>query len=93
MRTKEKVTRTRIGAMSIKVLVDYSGVIRSHSGKKQEWIEVEDNATVESLLNILGYRKEHQKFIIATIEGNKAFLDTKLTKDTAITLFLPAGGG
>jgi molybdopterin converting factor small subunit len=77
----------------IKILVDYSGVIRSHSGKKQEWVEIETGSNVESLLTQLGYRKDHHKFIIATIDGKRATLDTLLENDIAITLFLPAGGG
>ena len=79
--------------MSTKILVDYSGVIRSHSGKKQEWITIEENATVKDLLTQLGYKEDHHKFILATINGERATLGTKLINKVAIKLFLPAGGG
>ena len=79
--------------MSNKVLVDYTGVIISHSGQKQEWVEIEENTTVENLLTKLGYKKEHQKFIIVTINGEKATLESFLIKGMALSLFLPTGGG
>ncbi len=79
--------------MTSKIFVEYTGVITSHSGNKQEWVEIKDNTTVEQLLTDLGYRKEHHKFIIITVNGEKAELDTLLKNDVAITLFLPAGGG
>lgn len=79
--------------MTRKIFVDYSGVIRSHSGQKQEWVEIKEDMTVQDLLTKLGYRKDHHKFIIITIDGNKADLETKLEDNVSVTLFLPAGGG
>lgn len=79
--------------MSKKVFVEYTGVICSHSGKKQEWVEISNDATVETLLNDLGYRKEHQKFIIVTVNGDKKNLEDRLDEGVAVSLFLPAGGG
>lgn len=79
--------------MSKKIFVEYSGVIRSLSGNKQEWIEIEDDFTVQDLLIKLGYRSEHQKFILVTTNGDRATLETPLKDKKAITLFLPAGGG
>lgn len=79
--------------MSNKVLVEYTGVITSHSGQKQEWVSIEDNTNVEDLLTNLGYRKEHQKFIIVTVDGQKATLETPLSNKMAVSLFLPTGGG
>lgn len=79
--------------MSNRVLVEYTGVITSHSGQKQEWVKIEENTNVEDLLTNLGYRKEHQKFIIVTVDGQKATLETALANQMAVSLFLPTGGG
>ena len=79
--------------MTRKIFIEYTGVITSHSGKKHEWVEIIDNTTVEQLLTNLGYRKDHHKFIIVTVNGEKAELDTILENEVAVTLFLPAGGG
>lgn len=79
--------------MTKKIFVEYTGVITSYSGNKQEWVEIEDDATIESLLMQLGYRKDFHKFITIRINGNEAQLDTPLTDQVAVTLFLPAGGG
>lgn len=79
--------------MTKQIFVEYSGIIRSHSGNRQEWVEIEDDFTVEDLLLQLGYRSDHHKFIVATINGDRVTLDTLLEGKKAITLFLPAGGG
>ncbi|MGD9579914.1 MAG: MoaD/ThiS family protein [Vampirovibrionia bacterium] len=79
--------------MSNKVLVEYTGVIVSHSGQKQEWVSIDNTTNVENLLTNLGYRKEHQRFIIVTIDGQKANLETPLNSGAAVSLFLPTGGG
>ena len=79
--------------MKKKIFVEYTGVIASHSGKKQEWVEVEENITVEELLTQLGYRPEYHKFIVVTANGIQKTLKDTIAENTAITLFLPAGGG
>lgn len=79
--------------MTKKIFVEYTGVITSLSGKKQEWVNIEEHTTVEELLTLLGYRHDHHKFIVVTVNGKKASLETILENDVAVTLFLPAGGG
>ena len=76
-----------------RVFVEYTGAIASHSGKKQEWVELEAEETVKDLLLSLGYRKEHLRFIVVTVDGERASLENQLKDQTAVTLFLPAGGG
>jgi hypothetical protein len=77
----------------MKIFIEYTGVISSCSGNKQEWAEIDNDTNIEDLLYKLGYKKEYHRFIAIRMDGEEAYLDTPLKDNCAITLFLPAGGG
>lgn len=76
-----------------KIFIEYSGVIKRPHGKNEETIEISSPLSMEMLLNQLGYRPIHHKFILISVNGQQASLETIVKFDDKVFLFLPSGGG
>ena len=56
-------------------------------------VEVHDNATIEELLQSLALSKEHVRYILVYVNGEKRGLSHGLCHNDVVKLYLPVGGG
>jgi len=77
----------------IKVEVESTGLLHIEGLGKGGFVGLASGATVTDLLNVLKIQRDHQKFVIAFVNGDEKNLSTPLQNGDKITLLLPIGGG
>jgi len=77
----------------IRIGVEIIGALERTRGTANFTEKLEDDATVDRLLEVLGYQEEHMKFIVPMVNGQKAELGMKLRDGDCVVLTLPVGGG
>ncbi|BAL81016.1 MoaD/ThiS family protein [Caldisericum exile] len=60
-------------------------------GPEETYINIEDNSTVEDVLNKFGI--EERKYIIVLVNLKRAWFDDKLNEGDVVSVFSPVGGG
>ena len=60
-------------------------------GPEESIIEVEDNTTVEDVLNKLGI--DERAYIIVLVNLKRVWFDYKLSSGDVVSIFSPVGGG
>ena len=77
----------------ITVSISFIGVIDIKNIENNSSIELEQNSTVNDLLGLAGIKREHKKYIIATVNEEIKHGTCILRDNDAVKLFLPIGGG
>jgi hypothetical protein len=77
----------------IDVKISFTGVIDIKNISDGSIIQIENNSTVDNVLDKLGIRKEHKKYLITIINGEKKRDSYVLQPNDHLSLFLPVGGG
>lgn len=77
----------------ITVKVFYTGNIDVKNIEDGESFQIERGADIDALYQNLGIIKEHRRFIITMVNGNKEPLDYVLNDKDEVRMFLLVGGG
>jgi hypothetical protein len=56
-------------------------------------MQLPDGAAITDVLNLLLVKKDHQKYVVPFVNGDKKRLTDKLHDGDKLTLSLPVGGG
>lgn len=77
----------------MKIVLSYTGFLRFENRTSGDMFEVPDGATIRQLLEKLGIRPEHIRFVIAMVNGEKRRPGCVLNDGDELMLHLPVGGG
>ncbi len=68
----------------------FMGIDRVKSGSE---IEMRDSETIEELLQGLALSKEHMRYILVYVNGERKGMSHRLCHNDELKLYLPVGGG
>lgn len=77
----------------MKVLLEYTAVLDAKGVSSGSVIDLPDGAVVTDVLDLLHVKKDHQKYVVPFVNGDKKRLADKLHDGDKLTLSLPVGGG
>ena len=77
----------------INVKISFTGVIDIKNISDGSVIQIEKNSTIDNILDKLCIRKEHKKYLITIINGDKKRASYILQNKDHLSLFLLVGGG
>ena len=77
----------------MKIRLYYPALMRIDTVKSGSAFEVQDNATIEELLQSLALSKEHRRYVLVYVNGERKSLSHKLCHNDELKLYLPVGGG
>lgn len=77
----------------MKILLEYTAVLDAKGVSSGSAMDLPDGATVKDVLDILLVKKDHQKYVVPFVNGDKKRLADKLRGGDKLTLSLPVGGG
>jgi sulfur carrier protein ThiS len=77
----------------IDVKISFTGVIDIKNISDGSIIQIEKDSTVDDILNRLGIKKPHRKYLIVIINEEKKRASYILQNNDHLNLFLPVGGG
>ena len=77
----------------MKIHLEFSAVLHIEKVKSGDMFEVEDEATIRHLLEALGIRSEHRKYVVPSVNGKQGRITTVLHDGDHVHLALPMGGG
>jgi hypothetical protein len=75
------------------VKISFTGVIDIKNISDGSVIQIEKNSTIDNVLDKLGIRKEHKKYLITIINGDRKRDSYVLQQNDHLSLFLSVGGG
>jgi sulfur carrier protein ThiS len=75
------------------ITLRYSPILKLESVVQGERFEVPAGCTARALLDRLGIRSDHQRYLIVYANGKKQTLGYTLRNGDSVQLFLPIGGG
>ena len=77
----------------MKIRLHYPALMRIDRVKSGSEVEVHDSATIEELLQSLTLKKEHVRYILVYVNGERKGMSHKLCHNDELKLYLPVGGG
>ncbi len=77
----------------MKIHLEYSAVLHVAKAKSGDLFEIGEGATVRQLLEDLGIKPEHSKYVVSSINGRQGRITSVLHAGDHIHLSLPVGGG
>ena len=77
----------------MKVFIEYTAVLAVKGAASGSALEIPDGTDVTGLLSRLSVKREHQKYVVAFINGEKKRLSEKLKDGDKVMLSVPVGGG
>ena len=75
------------------IQINYSGIIDIKDVPSGAMIDVPEEFDLSQVLDQLGVRREHQKFIIPFVNNDEQSLSARLNEGDKVMLYLPVGGG
>jgi sulfur carrier protein ThiS len=81
------------GDRSVSITLRHSPVLKLEAVGQGGRVEVPAGTSVSALLERLGIRSDHHRYILVYANGRKQGLDYLLQHEDAVQLFLPIGGG
>ena len=75
------------------ILLEYTAVLDVQGVPSGSRLELPEGAGVADVLNLLRVRKEHQKYVVPFVNGEKKRLEDTLRDGDTLMLSLPIGGG
>jgi sulfur carrier protein ThiS len=77
----------------MRVHVSYVGYLSLGGVANGGSVVLEDSTTIEEFLDECGMKKEHQRFVIPSVNGKRRPLSHTLEENDSLFLHLAAGGG
>ena len=77
----------------MKIILSYTGFLRFENRSSGDALEVEQGCTITQVLEQLGIRPEHRRFVLAMVNGEKGRPGRVLNDGEELLLHLPVGGG
>jgi len=77
----------------INIIVSFNGALDIKNISSGETLNISKDTTISELLSFLGIIEQHKKYIIITVNNEKASPSYKLKNNDIVKLFLPIGGG
>jgi hypothetical protein len=77
----------------MRVHVSYVGYLSLEGVQNGGSVVLEDRTTIEEFLDRCGMKKEHQRFVIPMVNGERKDLSHTLEENDSLFLHLAAGGG
>lgn len=77
----------------MKIHLKYTAVLNIRGAASDTDITVDEGTTVNGLLDLLGVRKEHQRFVLVSVNGVKQGPSAVIPDGGDVSLSLPIGGG
>ena len=77
----------------IKVRIHFTGMVDVKNYRSGDSVVMKENSTLSDLLDTIGIRKEHKRYLIAMINDKKAVLHQTLKESDEVKLLVPVGGG
>ena len=75
------------------ITLRYSPILKLNSVEQGGRLEVPAGTTASTLLDLLGIRSDHHRYLIVYANGRKQTLGYALQPEDSVQLFLPIGGG
>lgn len=77
----------------MKILLEYTAVLDAKGVSSGSLLDLPDGACVTDVLDLLLMKKDHQKYVVPFVNGDKKLLTDVLRDGDKLTLSLPIGGG
>jgi len=77
----------------VKVKLGYPAIMHVDHVRSGDFIELPSGATIEELMTCCNVKKEHQKYVLTVVNGERRNLSHILQDLDEVKLFLPVGGG
>jgi hypothetical protein len=77
----------------MKILLEYTAVLDAKGAASGSHVDLPDGAVVSDVLDLLHVKKDHQKYVVPFVNGDKKRLTDTLRDGDQLTLSLPVGGG
>ena len=77
----------------MRILLEYTAVLDAKGVSSGSVMDLPDGAAVTNVLDLLLVKKDHQKYVVPFVNGEKKRLADKLHDGDKLTLSLPVGGG
>ena len=77
----------------MKIRLHYPAPMKIDGLKSGGEVEVQDQATIEEFLQSLNVKKEHARYILVYVNGERKNLSHGLRHNDELKLYLPVGGG
>jgi len=77
----------------MKIRLYYPAMMRIEKVQSGGEIDIPDHATIDVLLQKLALSREHVRFILVYVNGEKRGLSHRLHHNDVLKLYLPVGGG
>ena len=77
----------------MRISLAYVGYLHLPGVKNNSVLEVDEPSSVADVLEHFGMRREHRRFLVPVVNGERKRLSYVLRPDDALFLYLPAGGG
>lgn len=77
----------------MKVRLHYPALMGIDELKSGGEVEVQDDATIEEFLQSLNVKKEHARYILVYVNGERKGMSHRLRHNDELKLYLPVGGG
>ena len=77
----------------VKIHLEYTSVLDVRNAENNSDVILPEGATVTDLLSFLEIKPEHQRFVIASVDGKKRSPGSELQDGDHVVLSLPIGGG
>jgi hypothetical protein len=77
----------------MKILLEYTAVLDAKGVSSGSLVDLRDGAAITDVLDLLLVKKDHQKYVVPFVNGEKKRLADKLRDGDKLTLSLPVGGG
>jgi molybdopterin converting factor small subunit len=77
----------------MKIRLHYPAMMQIAAAKSGNEVEVQDNASIEEMLQGLVLKKEHVRYILVFVNGERKGMSHRLRHNDEVKLYLPVGGG
>ena len=77
----------------MKIHIEYTGVLAAKGVSSGSVVDLPDGSAVTDVLNFLCVKKDHQKYVVPFVNGDKKRLADRLHDGDKLVLSLPVGGG
>ncbi|MCK4924562.1 MAG: MoaD/ThiS family protein [Spirochaetes bacterium] len=75
------------------IIMYYPAAMRIDNVKSGSIMDIPEGTNIEALLKSCNVKKEHMKYILAYVNGEKRGMSHRLRRNDELKLYLPVGGG
>ncbi|HDQ14521.1 MAG TPA: hypothetical protein ENN41_06880 [Sediminispirochaeta sp.] len=77
----------------MKITIEYMGFFSIKDVPSNSELEIERRTTISTLLDDLGVKKEHRKYLVPLVDRQRKDFDYPLQDGQSLFLYFPVGGG